>query len=89
MTWRGLAAVAATVLALIVWNNRFDAAIVEAVHFYLDARAAYLDGRGPLVEMGPVMRAAAAEAAVTATVAAAPLVVAALVLARPRRPRAG
>ncbi|HEX7086708.1 MAG TPA: hypothetical protein VF198_10115 [Vicinamibacterales bacterium] len=89
MAWRRPAAGLAAVLAVVVWNLRFDAGVSSAVRHYLDARAAYLDGRGPQVEMGPVMRAAAADAAVRATTAAAPLAIAALVLARPLRRRAG
>ncbi len=86
--WRRLAAGIAAALAVVVWNVRFDAGIAAGSRHYLDARAAYLDGRGPQVEMGPVMRTAAADAAARATTAAAPLVIAALVPVLLRR-RAG
>lgn len=87
--WRRPAAGLAAALAVVVWNVRFDAGIAAASRHYLDARAAYLDGRGPQVEMAPVMRAGAADAAARATTAAAPLAIAALVLAWPHRRRAG
>jgi hypothetical protein len=86
MRARRIAAGLCLVLAIVVWNVRFDAGVAAAVRHYLAARAAFLSGEGPRVEMAAVMRDGAAASAPRATLTAAPLVVAALVLARRRRP---
>ena len=84
MRVRRIAAGLCLALALVVWNVRFDAGVTAAGRHYLAARAAFLAGDGPRVEMATVMRDGAAASASAASAAAAPLALAALVLARPR-----
>jgi hypothetical protein len=82
---RLLAAGLWALLAFLVWNVRFDIGVRQSATRYLVARAVYLRGDGPRVEMAPQMRAGIAGAARAATLVAAPfLLVAGLIAVDPR-----
>lgn len=78
---RLMAAVLWAVLAFLVWNVRFDLGVRRSATRYLVARGAYLQGKGPRVEMAPAMRDGVAESARVATLFATPPLVIALVMA--------
>ena len=75
---RVLAASLWILLAVLVWNVRFDYGIRVAAAGYVNARTLYVRGQGPSIEMGATMRAAAAASAVAATGAAMPVAAVAL-----------
>jgi hypothetical protein len=76
----GLAAALWALLAFLVWNVRFDLGVRHSATDYLGARRAYLEGRGPRVEMAPAMRAGVAASATAATLVSTPFLLVALAL---------
>jgi hypothetical protein len=81
---RLLAAGLWALLAVLVWNVRFDLGVLQSATRYLVARGEYLRDRGPRVEMAPLMRAGVADAARAATLFAAPFLLVAGLIARDR-----
>ena len=69
---RVLAAILWLVLALLVWNVRFDEGVRRSARSYLNHRAFYLRGAGPPIEMASAMRAGIHDSAVAATLFALP-----------------
>jgi hypothetical protein len=59
-------------LAFLVWNVRFDLGVRQSATRYLVARGLYLQGRGPQVEMAPMMGEGVAGSARAATLIALP-----------------
>jgi hypothetical protein len=76
-----VAAVLWFVLAFCIWNVRFDWGVRVCASQYLDARSAYLKGRGPRVELAQSMNRGIAGSIRSATVLAAPAVGVAIGLA--------
>jgi hypothetical protein len=73
-----VAAVLWLVLALCLWNVRFDWGVRVCAAKYLDARSAYLNGRGPRVELAEWMDRGIADSVRAATVLAAPAMITAI-----------
>jgi hypothetical protein len=69
---RLLAAALWVLLAFLVWNVRFDLGVRVTASAYLRARATYVRGAGPRVEMASAMRAGARDSARAATMWALP-----------------
>lgn len=69
---RLLAAALWLLLAFLVWNVRFDVGVRVSASAYLRARAMYVRGAGPRVEMASAMRAGARDSARAATMWALP-----------------
>lgn len=84
---RLLAAALWVLLAVLVWNVRFDLGVRVAASAYLRARAIHVRGAGPRVEMASSMRAGIRDSARAATMWALPAaaVGAALLATRSRR----
>jgi hypothetical protein len=70
----GLAAALWLVLAVLVWNDVFDAVIINAARDYLNRKALFLSGSGGDVTVFGAMRPAAARGAWLASAWAAPIV---------------
>ena len=68
------------VLAFLVWNVRFDYGVRTAASAYINARALYLRGTGPRVEMSAAMRAGVQASARAATLVASPALLVSLCL---------
>ena len=69
-----VAAVLWLVLAFCIWNVRFDWGVRVCASQYLDARSAFLHGRGPRVELAQSMDKGIADSMRSATLLAAPAV---------------
>jgi hypothetical protein len=69
-----VAAVLWFVLAFCIWNVRFDWGVRVAASQYLDARSAYLNGRGARVELADTMHRAIADSVRGATLLSAPVI---------------
>ncbi len=67
-----VAAVLWLVLAFCIWNVRFDWGVRISASQYLKARGAYLDHRGPCVELAQSMDKGIADSMRRATLLAAP-----------------
>jgi hypothetical protein len=68
------------VLAFCVWNVRFDWGVRVGASQYLQARDAYLHGRGPKIELADTMHRGVAASARCATIIATPAIVLGVVL---------
>jgi hypothetical protein len=68
------------VLAFCIWQVRFDWGVRVCASQYLEARDAYLRGRGPRVELADAMHHGVTESARRATIEAAPAIVIGVVL---------
>jgi hypothetical protein len=75
------AAVLWAVFALILWNVLFDYGVRTTASRYLEARTAYLHGRGPRIELGPAMQAGIRLSRQRATLLTSPCAAAAALLA--------
>jgi hypothetical protein len=68
------------VLAFCVWNVRFDWGVRVGASQYLQARDAYLHGRGPKIELADTMHRGVVASARCATLISAPAIVVGIVL---------
>jgi hypothetical protein len=89
LIWRGVA-VAWIAGAVVTWNTAFDAHIVAGASDYVERQQAFIDGRGPHVDIDRVMNEAKASGlraawGWTAVELAPGVVLAALVAWRGRR----
>lgn len=82
---RLLAAALWCVLAILVWNVRFDESVRVTARAYLNQRTLYLRGEGPRIELASAMRDGIRDSARAATLIALPLAGVAAWLAASRR----
>jgi hypothetical protein len=69
------------VLAFLVWNVCFDYGVRMAQFRFLEARTAFLRGKGPRVEMADAMSQGIGQSAWRATLASAPCAAVGMVVA--------
>jgi hypothetical protein len=91
LVWRGVA-IAWIAGAVVTWNTVFDAHIVAGARNYVDRQQAFIDGRGPHVDIDQAMSEAKASGlraawGWTAVELGPGVVLAALVARRARRRR--